>query len=196
MKRLLRPLFRQFHLPQGPLGHVVGWMLAAKGERAAPLVAAAALKPDERVLDVGCGPGMAVALAAIEVGDGHVTGIDPSDVMVSQARRRTRRATNVTIERASAEAIPLADDSVDVAWAINVLHHMANRDVGLAEIRRVLAPSGRLLIVEQHRHGRTGSALDDGSATELAAVLAAAGFAAPKISPFDAAGESHTLLCS
>ena len=127
MKRLVHRFLHQFQLPHGPFGHVAGWFLAAKGDRARPLVEAAALEPADAVLDIGCGPGVALDLASSEVPRGSVTGIDPSTVMVRQARRRTRRAGNVDVLEGAAESIPLPDASVDVAWAINTLHHWADR---------------------------------------------------------------------
>jgi ubiquinone/menaquinone biosynthesis C-methylase UbiE len=193
VNRLLHRFFHQFHEPTGAFGAVAGWMLAAKGERAIPLVEAAGLQPDERALDIGCGPGVAVDRASHDVPRGQVTGIDPSAVMVRQARRRTRAARNVTIEPGTAEAIPLGDATVDVAWAINTMHHWSDRSVGLAEVRRVLRPGGRFLVVEQRRHGRTGSALDSDAAAALIADLEQAGFGETTVERFTAGGETHTL---
>jgi ubiquinone/menaquinone biosynthesis C-methylase UbiE len=194
VRRLLHRFFHQFHQPDGWLGHVAGWMLAKKGDRALPLIEAAALQPTDQVLDIGCGPGVAVDRASYEVPRGHVTGIDPSKVMLSQARRRTRKAPNVTVASGSAEAVPLPDASIDVAWAINTFHHWADRGSGLAEVRRVLRPGGRFLVVEQNRQGRTGSALTDDAANAMAAFITAAGFVGSAVSDFEASGETHTLL--
>lgn len=194
MNKLAHRLFHQFHQPSGAFGHVAGWLLAAKGERARPLVDAAKLTPGDRVLDIGCGPGVAATFAAIEVPDGHVTAIDPSEVMVKQTRRRTRRTSNVTVELAAAEKLPLADGSVDVAWAINTFHHWADREAGLGEVHRVLRPQGRFLVVEQHRTGRTGSALSEAAAAAMASSIEAGGFAAASVSSYEAAGETHTLI--
>ena len=194
MSKFSHWMFHQFHEPRGAFGHVAGWLLAAKGERARPLVDAAKLTPEDRVLDIGCGPGVAAALASVEVSRGHVTAIDPSDVMVAQARRRTRRASNVTVDSATAESLPLADASVDVAWAINTFHHWSDREAGLAEVHRVVRPGGRFLVVEQHRHSRTGSALSDAAAASMAASIEAAGFAESAVSMFEAANETHTLI--
>lgn len=192
--RLLAPLFRQFHQPEGVLGSFVGRALARKGARAYPVVEAAALQPTDRVLDIGCGPGVAVARAASEVPAGHVTGIDPSDVMVRQATRRTRDAANVTITTGTAESIPLGDDSVDVVWATNTFHHWADTAAGLAEVRRVLRPGGRLLVMEQSHGGRRGSALSDEATAALVDELAAGGFEGAEVTTYTSGGETHTLV--
>jgi SAM-dependent methyltransferase len=194
MNKLLHRFFHQFHRPSGPFGHVAGWMLAAKGDRARPLVAAAELQPTDAVLDIGCGPGVALDLASYEVPRGRALGVDPSEVMVRQARRRTRKAANVTVERAAAEALPAEDATFDVVWAINTFHHWDDREAGLAEVRRVLAPGGRFLVVEQQRHGRTGSALPDDRAEAMASQIEAAGFTDAAVSSFEASGETHSLL--
>ncbi len=60
-----------------------------------------------------------------------------------------RGTRNVTLVQGSAESIPLPDRGATVLWALSSAHHWSNRAVGLAEAFRVLAPSGRLLLVER-----------------------------------------------
>jgi ubiquinone/menaquinone biosynthesis C-methylase UbiE len=194
MNRLLHRFVHQFHRPSGPFGHVAGWMLAAKGGRAVPLVDAAALEPTDAVFDIGCGPGVALAIASSRVPQGRFVGVDPSDVMVGQARRRTRQAANVTVALGTAESLPAADATFDVAWAINTFHHWADRGAGLTEVRRVLKPGARFLVVEQEHHGRKGAALSANAAATMAGEIEAAGLTEAAVSTFEAAGETHTLL--
>jgi ubiquinone/menaquinone biosynthesis C-methylase UbiE len=166
--------------------------LVAQGVRAEPLIEAAGLRPDDHALDVGCGPGIAVELATRTVTIGRVTGIDPSEAMLDEARRRTHDAPNVVLEQAAVESIPLDDSSVDVAWALNSLHHWHERAAGLAEVRRVLRPGGRFVVVEQVPHERR--ALDPAATTALVAELATAGFDVLDAHDYEAAGETHTLV--
>jgi ubiquinone/menaquinone biosynthesis C-methylase UbiE len=124
----------------------------AMREQAAEL---AALKPGESVLEVGCGTGELTQRARARVGpNGHVCGIDPSAEMIEIARRKAIRA-NIDIDYrvATIEALPLADDSVDVVLSSLMMHHLPEhlKLRGLAEIRRVLKPGGRLLIVDLKR---------------------------------------------
>ena len=166
--------------------------LVAQGIRAQPMLDAADLRIDDHALDVGCGPGIAVELASAVVTGGRVTGIDPSDAMLDEARRRTHGASNVVLEPAAVETIPLDDASVDVAWALNSLHHWHDRAAGLAEVRRVLRPGGPFLVVEQVPHERR--ALDASATTALVAELTAAGFDVLDARDYEAAGETHTLV--
>jgi ubiquinone/menaquinone biosynthesis C-methylase UbiE len=77
-------------------------------------------------------------------------GIDPAPVMLRLARLLTRRsARTVRYAEGSAEALPLPDSSVSVAWSIAAVHHWADLDAGLREVRRVLKPGGRLVAIER-----------------------------------------------
>ena len=78
------------------------------------------------VLNVGAGTG------SYEPGDREVTAVEPSAVMIAQ-----RPAGSAPVIQAAAEALPLADDSVDAAMAIVSDHHWTDRAAGLAELRRV-----------------------------------------------------------
>jgi ubiquinone/menaquinone biosynthesis C-methylase UbiE len=169
-----------------------GERLVAAGERALPLLERAGLQAGERALDVGCGPGVAVAHAAAHLAGGRVTGIDPSGEMIRMARERSLGATNVTLECAPVEAMPLDDATIDVAWALNSLHHWRDLAAGLAEVRRVLRAGGRFLVVEQQPHERR--ALDDAHTGALVAALRAAGFDVTDVDAYDALGESHTFV--
>lgn len=114
------------------------------------------LHPGAGVADIGCGPGVAARLAA-ERG-AIVTGIDPSEVMLGFARRGDRRRA-VTWRQGAAEALPLPDRSVDIAWSLSTVHHWPDLSGGLAEVRRVLAPGGRFLATERRvKAGATGHA--------------------------------------
>jgi ubiquinone/menaquinone biosynthesis C-methylase UbiE len=103
---------------------------------------------DDRVVDVGCGPGTAAREAARR-GAG-VTGVDPAPVMLTLARLLTRSATSVTWIEGTAEALPLLAGTATVLWSISTVHHWADVDAGVAEAFRVLAPSGRVLAIERH----------------------------------------------
>jgi SAM-dependent methyltransferase len=150
--------------------------------RAARLVAdAAGLAADDRVVDIGCGPGTAVRQAARRCAG--ATGVDPSPAMLRLARRIStlRRARDVRWLEGSAEALPLPAAAVSVAWALSSVHHWSDRDAGVREIHRVLAPSGRVLLgerlVEPGAHGHGAHGLSREGADELAGLLTSAGFA-------------------
>ena len=106
------------------------------------------LGPDDAVVDVGCGPGVAVRHAA-RIG-ASVVGIDPAPVMLRVARLLTKRSLKVRYLEGSAEALPLPDASASVAWSLAAVHHWAELDAGLRETRRVLRAGGRFVAIERH----------------------------------------------
>lgn len=112
---------------------------------AAGLVEAAEPRPGERVLDVACGTGIVARLAAERVGpDGAVEGLDPNPGMLAVARGAAPADASVAWHQAPAEAMPLPDGSFDVVLCGMGLQFFSDRPAGLREMRRVLAPGGRL----------------------------------------------------
>jgi SAM-dependent methyltransferase/GNAT superfamily N-acetyltransferase len=113
--------------------------------------AIAALQPGEVALDLGCGGGLDVLLAARKVGPtGFVYGVDMTAKMVELARRNaaTVGATNVEFRQGEIESLPLPDNTVDVALANCVINLSPEQSVALAEAYRVLKPGGRLAFAE------------------------------------------------
>lgn len=151
------------------------------------LVDLARLAPGERVLDIGCGTGSLALAARRRVGDaGAVHGIDASPEMIAVARRKARAAgVDVHFEQAAAQALPYPGAHVDAVLSTLMLHHLPRpaRREALGEVRRVLAPGGRLLVVDfaapaarrtgplarLHRHGHV-------DAHDVLALLTDAGF--------------------
>ncbi len=101
----------------------------------------------DAVVDIGCGPGVAVRYAA-RLG-AMVTGVDPASVMLRVARLLTRRPARVRYIKGTAETIPLPEASASVVWSIATVHHWSDIDCGLREVRRVLLPGGRLVAIER-----------------------------------------------
>jgi arsenite methyltransferase len=105
-----------------------------------------ALLPGEHVVDVGAGPGFLAAEMAAAVGrSGRVVAVDPSANMRELARSR---GTSFEVSDGSAEALPLPDGAVDAAVATQVLEYVPDVPGALAEIRRVLRPGGRVLLLD------------------------------------------------
>jgi len=128
------------------------------------------VEPGDRVVDVGCGPGVAARHAA-SLG-AQVTGIDPAAVMLRLGRAFSVGSRRVTFREGRAEALPLPDGSADVLWSIATVHHWPDLAGGLVEARRVLVGGGRLLAMERRtRPGATGHA-SHGWTDEQAAAFA------------------------
>jgi ubiquinone/menaquinone biosynthesis C-methylase UbiE len=103
--------------------------------------------------------------------------------MLRFARRLTslRRLGGVEFLEGSAESLPLESASVTVVWAVQSVHHWVDRRRGLEESRRVLAPQGRLLLMERAvmpgARGLAAHGLTDHRADELARLIGHTGFA-------------------
>jgi ubiquinone/menaquinone biosynthesis C-methylase UbiE len=123
----------------------------------------AALSPGESILDVGCGTGTLALAADRYIGrTGSIYGIDASPEMIERARAKARkRRMNVSFENAAAEALPFPDARFDAVFLTLMLHVLPRnvRRSAVDEIRRVLKPAGRVVIVEFEESGtRSGIA--------------------------------------
>jgi ubiquinone/menaquinone biosynthesis C-methylase UbiE len=129
------------------------WILTLGRERRfrEQLLRPARLQRGESVLDVGCGTGTLAIIAKHGVGTGAVHGVDASPEMITRARHKAQRArVDVGFHVASADALPFPDDHFDIALSTVMLHHLprAVRVAAVREMRRVLKPSGRVLLVD------------------------------------------------
>jgi SAM-dependent methyltransferase len=182
VRALDRDVVGQGHHPHGAAGSVTGWVFAhrpSNRQRNRWVVSLLDVQPADRVLEIGFGPGLAVAELA-RAGAGHVYGVDHSGVMLKQASRRNAaaiRAGRVTLITAPVDQLPPAlDGPFDAILAVNSLGFWPAPAERLAELRRRLAPQGRLAIASQPRcHGATADT-SRGAAAEIENLLRSAGF--------------------
>jgi ubiquinone/menaquinone biosynthesis C-methylase UbiE len=108
----------------------------------------AGLEPDDEVLDVACGPGAFVLAAAPRVR--FARGVDLTSEMLRQARsfQSERGITNAAFDLGEAEKLPYAGASFDLVSCQFAFHHMPRPEAALAEMRRVMKPRGRILLVD------------------------------------------------
>jgi ubiquinone/menaquinone biosynthesis C-methylase UbiE len=149
----LAPNHHADHPAFAGLGGLVAALTFSVGRRAAADLAIRLtdVGPDDDVLDVGCGPGVAVRRATA-CGASSVVGVDPAPVMLRVARALgsfRRRGTGVHYLEGTAEELPLADGCVSVLWSLSTVHHWRDLTGGLEEARRVLRTAGRLLAIER-----------------------------------------------
>jgi arsenite methyltransferase len=101
----------------------------------------------ETVLDIGCGAGMDLLLAAKRVGPGgHAIGVDMTDAMIERVRKSTVESglRQVEIRKGDATSLPVPDATVDLIISNGVLNLVPEKERGFGEIVRVLKPGGRL----------------------------------------------------
>lgn len=172
----------QFHQPTGAVGHVVGWIMGRRSSNVARSRWAVRLldvQPTDRVIELGCGPGVAIAALATLASRGLIVGVDHSQVMIRQARRRNRpavRAGRVRLVHTPVENLSISDGPFDAALAVNTVGMWPDPAARLRELARLLRPGGRIALVSQPRCPGATAATSAAAATELAGLLAEAGF--------------------
>ena len=125
-------------------------------------LAALGLQAGERVMDVGCGPGLLAQDMALAVGAaGRVTGIDLSSDMLALAQKRCAGLTQVTFDQGTIEKLPAASNSLDAVACVQVLLYVEDVTAALKEIRRVLKPGGRIAVLETDWRGLVINSDDD-----------------------------------
>jgi len=136
----------RWHHPRGLVGRLAGHAMAIMGEKANRLaVDALHIGVRDTILELGFGPGRAIELLASRATEGLIYGIDQSEIMLEQAKRRNRlavRTGRVFLYKAPFEALPFPDESIDKVLAVNVVCFWADPMAVMGEIRRVLRPNG------------------------------------------------------
>src|SRR5215813_6980963 len=170
-------LMRMFGHPKGILGRLGGVIMArVNRDAAAQVIELLDIRPDDKVLEVGFGPGVAIHLMLHRLPAGSVAGVDQSQEMVRQAAARNAdalRSRRVDLRYGSVERLPFADETFDKALAINSIQAWPDAGAGLREIRRVLKHGGNVAL---------GFTVNSGQPKEgVAESLAAAGFAQARI---------------
>jgi SAM-dependent methyltransferase len=106
---------------------------------------------DETVVDIGCGAGMDLLLAAGRVGpEGRAIGIDMTDAMAERARQSAAASgmTHIEIRIGDATSLPVADSGADVVISNGVLNLVPEKERAFSEILRILKPGGRLHLAD------------------------------------------------
>ena len=143
-----RPVDSPFANPRGVRGRLAGrFMLWTNRQR--DVLDLLTVRPGERVLEVGYGPGGLVRLLARHTDAGLIQGVDPSPTMRDQATRANRdavRAGRVDLRLGAADRTDLPDRSVDHVVSVNTVAIWPDLDDGVRELHRVLRPAGTLVL--------------------------------------------------
>jgi arsenite methyltransferase len=152
-----------FHFHRGPgyaaefLGYDAGELAELPADCTASFagignpLAIGSIHEGETVLDIGCGAGMDLLLAARRTGpNGHAIGVDMTEAMVQRARKSALTAglLHIEVRQGDAIALPVADASIDVVSSNGVLNLVPEKERGFAEIVRVLRPGARLHLAD------------------------------------------------
>jgi SAM-dependent methyltransferase len=145
-----KALGRQLRHPSGFPGLVIGHGMAMANRRPNRItIGALDIAPGDVVLELGFGPGKAIAQLASAIGAGHVLGIDQSATMLAQASRHNRQAIErgrVELRHGHFDALPWPTASVDKVLAVNTAYFFRPDAVEVQEARRVLRPGGLMAI--------------------------------------------------
>ncbi|MFQ4138028.1 class I SAM-dependent methyltransferase [Nodosilinea sp. PGN35] len=108
----------------------------------------AKIQPSETVLDIACGTGEFERMLLANHPTQTMVGLDLSSEMLTVAQAKLKDYPTVTFHQSSVTAIPTADDFFDVVVCANAFHYFDAPLAALAEMRRVLKPSGRIVILD------------------------------------------------
>jgi SAM-dependent methyltransferase len=161
---------------------MAGWFMAHRSsnrQRNLWAVSLLDVRPDDRVLEIGFGPGVAIAELSRRTPEGYVCGVDHSEVMVRQAAKRNAegvRRGQVELRLGSAEALPAFGKPFDKILAVNAMLFWYDPVEQVRALRRLLRTGGQIAIAFQPRgSGATDEAARD-SGQAIAAALRDAGF--------------------
>lgn len=100
------------------------------------------------ILDVGCGTGRLLRSAAERFPDARLQGVDAAEGMIEQARASAGEGTRIDFKLATAEELPFGDSQFDLVFSTMTFHHWADQRQGIAEVSRVMTPSGRWILAD------------------------------------------------
>lgn len=148
-------------------------------ERAEWTISLLNIQPQDRILEIGFGPGIAIELVSRMAAQGCVVGVDHSDVMVRQASRRNAKAVRenrVDLRLGSVSKLPAFTQPFDKIFTINSIHFWDDPIERLKELRELLKPGGIIAVTLQPRTRGATDATSREIGSELAANLETAGF--------------------
>ena len=192
-RAVIAAIVGQFGQPRGTAGSVAGWVMAhrpSNRQRNRWVVSLLDVQPTDRVLEIGFGPGLAIAELARRMGDaGHLYGIDHSEVMLRQASRRNAAAIavgRVRLSRASVDQLPSSlSGPFDAILTVNSFGFWPAPAERLGELRRRLRPGGRIAIASQPRCPGATANTSRSAAREIEALLQDAGYTAMRTETLD-----------
>lgn len=184
-------LVAQFKRPTGFLGRVAGWIMTRRPSnrlRNSWTIDQLGIRPGDRVLEIGFGPGLALAWAAEKAPNGKVIGLDHSPVMLAQATRRNRLAIaggRMELHLGGLERLDRIEGSFDRILSANVVPFWDDPATVFRALKARLAAGGRIATTFMPRNPGAGRADALVMAERIEGWMKEAGFAQPKTAWLD-----------
>ncbi len=152
---------------------------ASNQQRSAWTVSLVAPRAGESLLEIGCGPGLALALAASSCDGVKLVGLDHSATMIAQARRRLESlapGTEWSLVEGTWDHAAEWPERFDAVWSVNVIQFLPDVPRAFAVVSTVLKPGGRVVTTYQPRHKNPTRMDALRKADEIEAAMKLAGF--------------------
>src|SRR5215213_750779 len=181
-QRAIDAIRAQFGRPTGFWGRAAGLLMAHRSSnrrRNAWAVSLLDVRPDDRVLEIGFGPGLAIRELARLATDGYVCGLDHSELMLRRARRLNAerlRGGVVDLRLGSVEELPAFDQPFDKILAVNAMMFWQEPVARLDHLRRLLRGGGLIAVAHQPRGPGASDETSAAKGREMESALAQAGF--------------------
>jgi SAM-dependent methyltransferase len=150
IERMWHALGSQLRNPRGAAGSIVGWLMGLVNDEPNRLaIDALDLRPGDRVLELGFGPGWGLRTIAARTRGARVYGVDQSARMLEQATRMNEVAVSsgrMVLAQAPFSPLPWIDEMFDKVLLVNVIYFFDSEGRDISEVYRVLRPGGRLVI--------------------------------------------------
>ena len=172
----------QFGRPTGIWGRAAGLLMAHRSSnrrRNAWAVSLLDVRPDDRVLEIGFGPGLAIRALGRLAGEGYVCGLDHSELMLRRASRLNAEGLErgtVDLRLASVDDLPAFDEPFDKILAVNATMFWREPVARLEQLRRLLRSGGLIAVAHQPRGPGAGDETAAARGQDMEAALAQAGF--------------------
>ncbi|MBW8636670.1 class I SAM-dependent methyltransferase [Hoeflea sp. WL0058] len=177
-------IVEQFGKPHGPLGRIVGYILANRpsgAERSRWTVDLLELREGQDILEIGCGPGLALEKCLAAVAAGRVVGIDHSELMIRQAGRRLHsciESGRLKLQIGGLEILYEETDAYDRIFSINVIQFLGDMDRVFALLLDRLKPGGLCATTLQPRNQEATRETALEAARNMTCAMTKAGFEA------------------